>query len=278
MRYQPLLGLFSGLLMGLFIPLTADSQRASGLPGGPQGLKAEPARFSDPARRKELASAFPDIDRLVRDFATREHVPGAAWGLVVDGELAHVGTAGSIDANGSAPVNADTVFRIASMTKSFTAMAILSLRDAGKLSLDDPAERYVPELAALPYPTSDSPRITIRHLLSHAAGFPEDNPWGDQQLSRTEDEFTSMLQAGIPFSNPPGVAYEYSNLGFAVLGRIVTRASGMPYRDYIATRILRPLTWFGLLEIEKDDDDGPNPHMRKTPLFNRFISFHFAEE
>ena len=80
------------------------------------------------------------------------------------------------------------MFRIASMTKSFTAMAILKLRDEGKLSLDDPAERYVPELKALKYPTTDSPRITIRHLLSHAEGFPEDNPWGDQQLAATEDD------------------------------------------------------------------------------------------
>jgi CubicO group peptidase (beta-lactamase class C family) len=241
MRFHLIFGLSLVLFLALVTPLVGDGQQASRLPAGAQGLKAEPARFSDPTRREKLQSVFPDIDRLVRDFATREHVPGAAWGLVVDGELAHMGTAGSADANGSAPVNGDTVFRIASMTKSFTAMAILSLRDAGKLSLDDPAERYVPELSALPYATSDSPRITIRHLLSHAAGFPEDNPWGDQQLSRTEDEFTSMLQAGIPFSNPPGVAYEYSNLGFALLGRIVSRASGMPYRDYVATRILRPL-------------------------------------
>ena len=82
-----------------------------------------------------------------------------------------------------APVTPDSVFRIASMTKSFTAAAILSLRDAGKLSLDDAAETYVPELKGLAYPTSDSPRLTIRHLLSHATGFPEDNPWGDQQLA-----------------------------------------------------------------------------------------------
>jgi CubicO group peptidase (beta-lactamase class C family) len=87
----------------------------------------------------------------------------------------HLGVAGSRDLT-TQPVTADTVFRIASMTKSFTAMAILRLRDEGKLSLDDPAERYVPELTGLTYPTSDAPRITVRHLLSHAEGFPEDNP------------------------------------------------------------------------------------------------------
>ena len=119
-------------------------------------------------RRAKLATAFSDIDRLFAEFATSSHVPGAAWGIVIDGELAHSGSTGVRDVATNAPVDADTVFRIASMTKSFTAMAILKLRDAGKLALDDLAEKYVPELKGLRYPTTDSPRITIRHLLTHS--------------------------------------------------------------------------------------------------------------
>jgi CubicO group peptidase (beta-lactamase class C family) len=167
-------------------------------------------------------------------------VPGAAWGVLVDGDLAHTGVFG-VQALDGPPVDLDTVFRIASMTKSFTALAVLKLRDDGRLSLDDPAERYVPELRDLAYPTSDSPRITIRHLLSHAAGFPEDNPWGDQQLAISDAQMTALLQQGIPFSNPPGITYEYSNFGFAILGRIVSSVSGMPYPRYIEQAILRPL-------------------------------------
>ncbi|MBI4475561.1 MAG: beta-lactamase family protein, partial [Acidobacteria bacterium] len=132
--------------------------------------------------RAKLATAFPAVDRLFQGFATQAHVPGAAWGIVVDGELAHTGVIGFRDVDARAPVTAESVFRIASMTKSFTAMAILKLRDEGKLSLDNPAERYVAELKSLKYPTSDSPHITIRHLLTHSEGFPEDNPWGDRQL------------------------------------------------------------------------------------------------
>lgn len=188
-----------------------------------------------------LSAAFPAIDRLVREFTEREHIPGAAWGIVVDGALVHAGTTGLRELGSKSPVTRDTVFRIASMTKSFTAMAIMKLRDEGKLALDDPAERYVPELTGLKYPTADSPRITVRHLLSHAEGFPEDNPWGDQQLAATEEEFEAMMRRGIPFSNPPGLAYEYSNFGFAILGRIVQNVSRMPYRQYVATNILKPL-------------------------------------
>ena len=196
-----------------------------------------PAAGQTPA----LSAAFGDIDRLVREFTRREHVPGAAWGIVVDGKLVHVGTVGIRDLSTKAPVTADTVFRIASMTKSFTALAIMKLRETGKVSLDDPVERYVPELKGLQYPTSDSPRITVRQLLSHAGGFPEDNPWGDQQLAATEEEFSAMMRRGIPFSNAPGVAYEYSNYGFAILGRIVQNVSKLPYRQYIATEVLKPL-------------------------------------
>ena len=218
-------------------PLAAQSPAQSPA----RAASTEPARFRDPDRVAKLSSAFGDIDRLFREHAAREHIPGAAWGIVIDGRVAHVGVAGVRDVETRAPVEANTVFRIASMTKSFTALAILKLRDEGRLSLDDPAERHVPELAGLAYPTSDSPRITIRHLLSHAEGFPEDNPWGDQQLAATDAELSAMMRRGIPFSNAPGVAYEYSNYGFAILGRIVARVSGVPYPEYVAANILRPL-------------------------------------
>ena len=191
--------------------------------------------------RAKLATAFGDVDRLLTDFATQQHVPGAAWGVVVDGQPAHLGTTGFRDIPTKSPVTADTVFRIASMTKSFTAMAVLKLRDEGKLALDDPAEKYVPEMKALQYPTSDSPKITVRHLLSHSEGFPEDNPWGDRQLADSDEQLSHMIKSGIPFSNPPGVAYEYSNYGFAILGRIVSSVSGAKYADYVSANILKPL-------------------------------------
>ena len=212
-----------------------------GAQGSPLSSIAPPARFGDPARAAKLRAAFPAIDSLIRDFAAQRKVPGYAYGIVIDGQLAHVVAGGIRDARTNAPTDTATVFRIASMSKSFAALAVLQLRDAGKLSLDDAAERYVPELARLPYATTDAPRITVRHLLTHSAGFPEDNPWGDQQLDATEEAFSAMMRGGIPFSTAPGTAYEYSNYGFAILGRIVANVSGMPYARYLQERILRPL-------------------------------------
>jgi len=221
----------------LFAPLVAQAASAEEAPD----YVAPPAKFVDPSRLERLATAFPAIDHLMQQFTVREHVPGAAWGIVVDGRLVHVGVTGVREVASSAPVQPDSVFRIASMTKSFTALAILRLRDQGKLSLDDRVDRYIPQLRRLRYPTTDSPRLTIRDLLTHSAGFPEDNPWGDQQLSISEAQFDRLLEQGIAMSNAPGVAYEYSNYGFALLGRIVSVVSGMPYARYVEQQVLRPL-------------------------------------
>jgi CubicO group peptidase (beta-lactamase class C family) len=210
--------------------------------------------FKDPERKQKLAAAFPEIEKLFK--ASAERMPGAVMGIVVDGELVWVKTAGVREAENKAPVTPETVFRIASMTKSFTAMAILKLRDDGKLSLDDPVSKYVPALAELPYPTSDSPAITIRHLLTHSEGFPEDNPWGDRQLAQPDDTMRAWMKAGIPFSTAPGTAFEYSNYGFAILGQVIAKASGKSYADYVRDNILRPLgmnaSTFEMSQVPRD--------------------------
>ncbi len=127
------------------------------------------------------------------------------------------------------------------MTKQFTALATLRLRDAGRVSLDAPAEKYIPEMRKWHYPTSDSPKITVRDLLSHAAGFVTDDPWGDRQLAMTEADFTRFVAAGVPFSRAPGMAYEYSNFGFALVGRLVTNTARTNYSEYITDKFFKPL-------------------------------------
>lgn len=198
-------------------------------------------QFQDPQRAAKLRGALPEIERLFDEWVDRQRMPGAAMAVIIDGELALVRTRGLQDVAAKTPVSERTVFRIASMTKSFTALAILKLRDEGKLSLDDPVARYVPELETLAYPTRDAPVLTVRHLLTHSEGFPEDNPWGDRQLAQSDATLGGWLRAGIPFSNVPGLAYEYSNYGFALLGRIVQNVAGVPYDEYLRREILQPL-------------------------------------
>ena len=193
------------------------------------------------APAQSLDTAFPVLDSLYRDYAEKNHIPGLAFGIIADGKLVHTGTFGYTDVFKKTPVTAGSVYRIASMTKSFTAMAILSLRDAGKLNLDDPVSKYIPEIKQVHPLTDDSPPITIRHLLTHSAGFPEDNPWGDRQLQRTDEELIDFIKGGISLSNTPGLGYEYSNLGFTLLGHIVSKVAGEPYEQYIRRIILQPL-------------------------------------
>src|SRR5579864_367021 len=200
-----------------------------------------PPRFTDPERVRKLESALPEIDQIFKRFAAERKIPGMVWGVVMDGRLAHAGSFGVRDRSSSAPVTAATVFRIASMTKSFTTLAILKLRDEGKLSLEDPVSKWLPEFARMELPTRDTAPLRIRQLLSHSAGLPEDNPWGDQQLSATEADLTRWLRRGIPFSTPPGTRYEYSNYAFGLLGRLVTQASGMPYEKYVQAELLTKL-------------------------------------
>jgi CubicO group peptidase (beta-lactamase class C family) len=159
---------------------------------------------------------------------------------VRDGELVHARGVGERFGGGPAP-DADTVFRIASMTKSFTASAVLLLRDEGKLALDDPAATYVPELAGWAPPVPDAARVTIRHLLTMTAGFPTDDPWGDRQQGLPLDAFSRLLAAGVSVNWAPGTRFEYSNLGYAILGLVVTAASGVPYADFVRSRLLEPL-------------------------------------
>ena len=196
--------------------------------------------FADRNRTEKIKSTQAIVSKIYQEHATKNNFPGFVYGIVADGKLVYSGSFGYTNVEKKIPATTASAFRIASMSKSFTALAILKLRDAGKLKLDEPASTYIPEMKNLKYPAADAPVITVRHLLTHAAGFPEDNPWGDRQLADTDKELLDLIQ-NVSFSNVPGVAYEYSNLGFALLGKIITNVSGKPYQQYINENILKPL-------------------------------------
>jgi CubicO group peptidase (beta-lactamase class C family) len=188
-----------------------------------------------------------DIDALAAiadSYQRRGGQPGLAYGVVARGSLVHARGLGERWLGGPVP-DAGTVFRIASMTKSFTAAAVLALRDDGVLGLDDPVRLYVRELRGVGPATSDSPRVSIRNLLSMTAGFPTDDPWGDRQQGTPLTEFAAFLAGGLRFAWAPGTRFEYANLGYAVLGRVIEAASGIAYADFVRDRLLAPLGMSG---------------------------------
>lgn len=208
------------------------------------------------AQSSDPASFDPEITTILKNWMAENHIPGMVFGVVKDGRLAYVKTEGVQDLVQKRPVTPDTLFRIASMTKAFTALSILKLRDEGKLALDDPADRYVPELRGWTYPTTDSPRITIRDLLTHSAGFVTDDPWGDRQQVLSQTAFTALLRAGVPFTRAPEMRHEYANLGYAILGRVIANITKAPYRSFVEQRLLTPLgmtaSGFDVLAHPKD--------------------------
>jgi CubicO group peptidase (beta-lactamase class C family) len=232
------------------------------------------------------------VDQLAAWFAARAGQPGLAYGVVADGQLVHAGGIGESFAGGPAP-QADTVFRIASMTKSFTASAVMLLRDDGVLRLDDPAHQYLPQLRSLRLPTADCQPVTIRQLLTMTAGFPADDPWGDRQQGLPLDSFDRLVSAGqLRCCWAPGTRFEYSNLGYALLGRIISAVTGSRYETAIRDMLLDPLgldrTGFEAAEFapgnlargyRRDEDGGwlellPDPSGAFAPMGGIFSCVH----
>ena len=187
-----------------------------------------------PAALSEREAAA--VRDLVAQAMKARGYPSLSVGVVKGGRLIwHEGHGPGVDRA--------TVFRAGSITKVFTATAVLQLRDAGRLKLDDPAATYLPELAPVLSPPGGAP-VRIVHLISHTSGVPTlgdgslDWTRGDHAIAEAE-LLASVARAKLAFT--PGSRTEYSNVGMALAGLIVARVAAQPYRDYVATHLLRPL-------------------------------------
>lgn len=222
---------------------TTTSPRAAAAIPPPQYAAPLPAAtFADPQRRAKLAAAFPALDTLLAAQLAAQKLPGLAFGVIIDGDLAYERGVGVADLETRTPATADTVYRIGSITKTFTSLALVKLRDEGKLALDDPAVRFLPELAAIKYPTRDSPWFTLRHMLTHTSGLP---PVGNFSFTQNDHDVTAaeMLRdvEHMMLASAPGTQEVYSNFAMGLLGLVVERVSGVRYRDYVSREIFAPL-------------------------------------
>jgi CubicO group peptidase (beta-lactamase class C family) len=181
-----------------------------------------------------------------RSALTKSGIAGSSLLIVRDGRIAAHAAEGLQNVERREPVTADTIYHWASITKTFTGIAIMQLRDRGLLSLDDPVVKYVPELRLAHDPFGDIAQVKIRHLMSHSAGFRASTwPWGgDKPWHPFEPTRWEQLVAMLPYTDvqfAPGSKYSYSNPGVIFLGRIIELLSGDDYEVYVAKNILMPL-------------------------------------
>lgn len=204
-------------------------------------LVARPAAAGERAFDKALA----DFRALHRSEMQRAGIAGSSFYVVRDGRVVVADHLGDQDADAKVPVDAQTIYHWASITKTMTGIAIMQLRDRGLLKLDDPIVRYVPELAGVHNRFGDTSAITIRQLMSHSAGFGGATwRWRDRDWQPFEPPSWAQLKAMIPYTEvrfKPGSRFSYSNPGIVYLGQVIERLSGEDFEVYIDKNILRPL-------------------------------------
>ena len=196
-------------------------------------------------------------DQIIPALMQKYAIPGGAVAVMREGKLIYARGFGYADVEKKTPVQPDALFRLASVSKPITSAAIMKLVEEGKLHLDDRVAPLIADLTPAPGATVD-PRweqITIRHLLNHTGGWDRDKPNGGfdpmfrpaiaaaavNAPAPASAETVIRYMKGMPFDFNPGEKHVYSNFGYAILGRVIERLSGMPYEDYVRTRVLQPV-------------------------------------
>lgn len=203
--------------------------------GGAAAAQSQPL-----AQHPEVASAIRLWEAWLEAQMAYRQQPGISAGIVYDQELVWSRGFGFADVEKKSPATPQTNYRIASISKLFTATAILQLRDAGKLQLDDPVARHLPWFRLRR--AADGPVVTIRHLLTHTSGLPRESDfpyWTDAKFPTREQLMARLAEQDAAY--PPETRWKYSNLALALAGEIVAAVSGEPYHAYIEKHILAPL-------------------------------------
>ena len=180
-------------------------------------------------------------------FVKENRLPGASVGVIRGDDLAWAAGIGFADVASRRTPDLATLYRVASITKTFTGTAIMQLRDEGLLHLDDPAVQHVSELRNASSPFGEIEHVTIRRMLSHESGFVSEPPGTDWMTPSYEGVAERNLArvAEIGTRIPPNLQQKYSNMAYQLLGEIVARLSGTPYPEYVRTNILEPLGMTG---------------------------------
>lgn len=220
-------------------------------------LAAPGARAAEPlSDRPEVSAAIAVLDAWLEASRAAKDEPGLSIAIVHDQDLLWAKGYGLADRARGLVASPATLYRIASVSKLFTATALLQLRDAGAVGLDDPVEKHLPWFKLQGNPAATAP-ITIRHLLTHTSGLPRELPlpyWNDLEFPSRER--MKELLATQPPVFPPETEWKYSNLALAIAGEVVAAASRQPYEEYVRRRILEPLGMAATLVVPRPDTPG----------------------
>ena len=219
---------------------------------------------------QQTGGAWPDFLTFYRQSLAQHGIVGSSIALIERGRVVERAHVGLRDQQTGSAVDDNTIFHWASITKTFTGIAIMRLRDEGRLTLDDPIVKYVPEFRRVHNPFGPVEQITIRHLLSHSAGLRSGTwPWGGQEWHPFEPPGWEQLAGMMPYTRiefAPGSKYQCSNPGIVLLGRVIEDLAQEPYETYVDKQIWRPLgmtrTFF---------DRAPN-HLRGDRSHSYFVT------
>jgi D-alanyl-D-alanine carboxypeptidase len=201
----------------------------------------------------------PPVTAAVTQLVNEQHGVGTAIGIFHDGQLIYIKTFGLRNVADSKPVDADTRFEIGSVTKQFTAAAILQLQEQGKLSIDDRLAKYLPD-----FPRAD--QVTLRQLLNQVSGLPDytDMPDIVAEMATVPDAAPKIAAyvAARPLDFTPGTKWEYSNTNYWLLGQVVAKVSGTTWEDYVREHLFAPagMTHSGFIGDEPSFDDFATPY------------------
>ena len=215
-----------------------------------------------------IQSKYSDIDKYIEHVQKKEQIPGIAIAIVQGSEILYCNAYGVSSVDSNQPLTTDTLFDLASLTKSFTALGVLSLEDSGLIDIDQPLQKYLPDFQIADVRGAD---ITTRHLLNQTGGIPSIF----SEILIFNDSYEEMLASlnNLRLNNDPGTAFEYADLNYCLLGALIERVSGMTYEEYMDYAVFTPL---GMEHTTVDPDkakllgkaDGHQPMYDKVVVRN----------
>jgi len=187
----------------------------------------------------DTESANRRIAERMQEMVHTKEIPGVVTLVATRRGVTHLEAIGNADPEGKRPMQNDSLFWIASMTKPITGTAIMMLQEEGKLSVDDPVSKFIPEMANLKTPSGQSANLTLKHLMTHTSGLPEATVDESKAARKLGDLIPTYLNKPMQFE--PGSKWQYCQSGINTLGRIIEVASGQPYEVFLERRLFKPL-------------------------------------